>query len=316
MLKNIKKPKEIKQELDKYIIGQHDAKKKLSVAAYNHLKRSIGHKNRKNNLLFIGPTGCGKTYMVSTLSSIINVPFLTVDATSFTSAGYQGRSVEEIVIDLISMCNDNEMQAENSIVYIDEIDKIRRSENSDSEVNNIGVQQSLLKLIEGSEVSYVSKKSINGESDKKFNTKNVLFICSGAFQGLEDVRTENLIDFGMMPEFLGRFSSVSKLDKLNKEDYKNILKNSKDSILVEFKRWFLSEGCSLVVKEDAIDFIAKEAEKKDLGARGLHGILDDIFLDIQYELPSMTLKPSFFILDKEAIEKNKLKRGYKKHGQL
>ena len=309
----IKKPKQIKKELDDYVIGQHDAKKKLSVAAYNHLKRINGHENRKNNLLFIGPTGCGKTYMVSTLSKIINVPFLIVDATSFTSAGFQGRSVEEIVIDLMTMCDGNEIKASKSIVFIDEIDKIKKSKNSDSEINNLGVQQSLLKLIEGSEVSYVSKNSINGEADKKFNTKNILFICSGAFHGLEEVSSDKIIDFGIMPEFLGRFSSISKLDKLNKEDYKNILKESKDSILNEFKEWFKSEKSELVVKEDAIDLIAEKAEEKDLGARGLHGILDDIFLDIQFELPSMIVRPDFFILDKESIEINKLKKGYKKN---
>ena len=312
-IKMIKKPKQIKKELDQYVIGQHDAKKKLSVAAYNHLKRINGHENRKNNLLFIGPTGCGKTYMVSVLSNIIDIPFLIVDATSFTSAGFHGRSVEEIVIDLIAMCDGNELLASKSIVFIDEIDKIKKSKNSDSEINNLGVQQSLLKLIEGSEVSYVSKKSVNGEADKKFNTKNILFICSGAFQGLKKIENQDLINFGMMPEFLGRFSSISKLDKLNKEDYKNILKESKDSILNEFKEWFESEKSELIVKEDAIDFIAEKAEEKDLGARGLHGILDDIFLDIQFELPSMIIKPHFFILDKESIENNKLKKGYRKN---
>lgn len=311
----IKKPKQIKQELDKYVIGQNDAKKKLSVAAYNHLKRVNGQGCKKNNLLFIGPTGCGKTYMVSKLSKIIDTPFLTVDATSFTSAGYEGRSVEEIVTDLIFICEDNQKKAEKSIVYIDEIDKVRKN-NKDSDVNGAGVQQSLLKLIEGFEVSYASKRSRNGECDSKFDTKNILFICSGAFEGLEDFDTKSLIEFGMMPEFLGRFSSVSKLEKLNKEDYKQILLHSKDSILVEFKNWFKSENCELIVSNDAIDFIAEKAEQKGLGARGLHGILDDIFLDIQFELPSMIIKPHFFLLDKEAIEKNKLKRGYRKNENL
>lgn len=312
----IKKPKEIKRELDQYVIGQDDAKKKLSVSAYNHMKRIAGHNGRKNNLLFVGPTGCGKTYMVSTLSKIIDIKFLTVDATSFTSAGYQGRSVEEIIIDLISICDGNEIEASKSIVYIDEIDKIKKSKNIDTEVNTTGVQQSLLKLIEGSEVSYVSKNSVNGECDKKFHTKDVLFICSGAFYGLEEVDNTSLIDFGMMPEFLGRFSSVSKLDKLNKEDYKRILLYSKDSILSDFKQWFTSEKSMLIVKQDAVDFIAEKAEEKDLGARGLHGILDDIFLDIQFELPSMITRPDYFVLDKEAIEKKELKKGYKKNGSV
>ena len=312
----IKKPKEIKRELDQYVIGQDDAKKKLSVSAYNHMKRIAGHNGRKNNLLFVGPTGCGKTYMVSTLSKIIDIKFLTVDATSFTSAGYQGRSVEEIIIDLISICDGNEIEASKSIVYIDEIDKIKKSKNIDTEVNTTGVQQSLLKLIEGSEVSYVSKNSVNGECDKKFHTKDVLFICSGAFHGLEEVDNTSLIDFGMMPEFLGRFSSVSKLDKLNKEDYKRILLYSKDSILSDFKQWFTSEKSMLIVKQDAVDFIAEKAEEKDLGARGLHGILDDIFLDIQFELPSMITRPDYFVLDKEAIEKKELKKGYRKNGSV
>lgn len=309
---NIKKPKQIKEELDLYVIGQEDAKKKLCVAAYNHLKRIKGIKGRKNNLLFIGPTGCGKTYMVSKLSEIIKIPFLTVDATSFTSAGYQGRSVEEIVIDLISICEGDELKAQKSIVYIDEIDKIKKSfSTTSSDVNGAGVQQSLLKLIEGSDISYVSKNSVNGECDKKFDTKNVLFICSGAFEGLKDIETSSLVEFGMMPEFLGRFSSVSELDQLGKEDYKRILKESKDSVLLDFINWFRSEGCYLVVKEDAIDFIADKAEEKKLGARGLHGILDDIFLEIQFELPSMIVKPRYFTLDKEAIQNNKLKVGKK-----
>lgn len=311
----MKKPKEIKKELDKYVIGQEDAKKKLSVAAYNHLKRIKGQKCRKNNLLFVGPTGCGKTYMVSKLSDIIDIPFLTVDATSFTSAGYEGRSVEEIVIDLLDICDGDDEKAEKSIVYIDEIDKIKKN-NTDSDVNGVGVQQSLLKLIEGFEVSYTPRDSMRNQSDKKFNTKNVLFICSGAFDGLENVDTKNLINFGMMPEFLGRFSSVSELKKLEKEDYKQILLHSKDSILIDFKKWFESENTELIIKDDAIDFIAEKAEEKDLGARGLHGILDDIFLDIQFELPSMLIKPHYFLLDKEAIEKNKLKKGYRKNENL
>lgn len=307
----MKTPKQIKQELDRYVIGQDDAKKKISVAAYNHLKRIAGFKNKKNNLLFAGPTGCGKTYMVSTLSKIINVNFLTVDATSFTAAGYQGRSVEEIVIDLMVLCNDDGNEASKSIVFIDEIDKLRKSKVSLSDVNNLGVQQALLKLIEGSEISYISRRSVGGEYDKKFNTKDILFICSGAFHGLEDFSVDGLVNYGMMPEFIGRFSSICQLKKLEKSDYIDILKNSKDSVLNSFKEWFSAEKCTLIIKDDAIEYIADQAIAKNLGARGLHGVLDDIFLEAQFEIPSMSKKPDFFILDKQAVIEKKIKYLYK-----
>lgn len=306
----LKTPKQIKKKLDEYIIGQHEAKKKLSVAAYNHLKRLVGFKGKKNNLLFVGPTGCGKTYMVSKLSNIIKVPFLSVDATRFTSAGYQGREVVDIIMDLMVLCDDDQDKAEKAIVFIDEIDKIKKS-NSESDVNGAGVQQALLKLIENSEIPYTSKKSKNGECDSKFNTGDVLFICSGAFEGLKEFSTMSLIDFGMMPEFMGRFSSICELKKLEKEDYIEILKNSKDSILNTFKDWFKGEDSELIVKDDAIDYIADKAIEADLGARGLHGVLDDIFLEIQFEIPSMKKKPDFVILDKQSIIENKVKIIYR-----
>jgi ATP-dependent Clp protease ATP-binding subunit ClpX len=308
----LKTPKQIKEELDRYVIGQEEAKKYLAVAAYNHLKRISGCKVKKNNVLVIGPSGCGKTYLVSTLSSILDVNILTVDATQFTASGYQGRDVNEIIIELLAICENNETKASTSIVYIDEIDKIRKKDTAGSaDVNGIGVQQSLLKLIEGSEVPYVSKQSRTGNCDKKLNTKNIMFICSGAFVGLEKVDTDNLIEFGMIPEFLGRFSSFAEIHQLNFDDYKKILTDSKDSILNSFKQWFKSENVNLIVKDNALNLIAQKAVDKKLGARGLQNILDEVFLNAQFELPSMTIKPLAFILDEGVIKNGKLKWVYR-----
>jgi ATP-dependent Clp protease ATP-binding subunit ClpX len=308
----IKTPEQIKNELDEYVIGQESAKKNLAVAAYNHLKRINGCDIRKNNLLIIGPTGCGKTYLVSNLSKILNVDFLTVDATQFTASGYEGRDVQEIVIELMSICEDSEKRASKSIVYIDEVDKIKKKQSGgNADVNGEGVQQSLLKLIEGSEIPYTSPNSRNGMRDKKLDTKNIMFICSGAFVDLKEATTEGLVKFGMIPEFLGRFSSVAEIHQLEFDDYKKILTDSKDSVLNSFKEWFKSENVSLVIKENALDLIAKRAVDRGLGARGLQNILDEIFLDAQFQLPSMKIKPICFVLDAEVIEKNKPKWVYK-----
>lgn len=304
--KNIKiqTPSQIKNKLDEYVIGHEKAKKALSVAAYNHFKRMSGLNIKKTNVILIGPTGCGKTYLVSILAKILGVNFLTSDATQFTSAGYTGRNVEDLITDLVSLCNNDEEQASISIIYIDEVDKIKKKQSSGSEadVNGLGVQQSLLKLLEGSEVSYMSNKSVNGEYDKKINTKNIMFICSGAFVGLKSSQVQDLTDFGMIPEFLGRFSVIAELQELKIEDYKKILKESKDSILKSFEEWFLSEGIELIVEDEAISIIAQKAIDKGLGARGLQGILDDILLNAQFEAPDLAVKPKKFILNKKIIE--------------
>jgi ATP-dependent Clp protease ATP-binding subunit ClpX len=263
----MKTPEQIKKELDEYVIGHEKTKKAMSVAAYNHFKRMSGAAIKKSNVLLIGPTGCGKTYMVSILAKILGVNFLTSDATQFTSSGYQGRSVEELITDLIGICGGDEKKASKAIIYIDEIDKLHKKDSGGSgpDVNGLGVQQALLKLLEGSEVPYISKHSMNGEYDRKMNTKDIMFICSGAFVDMGLVSIQSLTEFGMIPEFLGRFSVITQLQELKFEDYKKILTESKGSILNSFKEWFLSEKIELVVEESALDVIAQRAYRKGIG---------------------------------------------------
>jgi ATP-dependent Clp protease ATP-binding subunit ClpX len=298
----MKTPDQIKRELDQYVIGHDQAKKALSVAAYNHFKRMNGSLIKKSNVMLVGPTGCGKTYIISTLAQVLGVGFLTADATQFTSAGYTGRSVEEIITDLISLCDNDEERASKAIVYIDEIDKIKKKSLMDgaADVGGVGVQQSLLKLLEGTEVPYVSKFS-HGEYDRKMSTKNIMFICSGAFVGLQDTSVQSLTNFGMIPEFVGRFSVITQLQDLTKEDYKKILTESKGSILLSFKEWFKSEGIELEVEQTALDLIAERAIQKGLGARGLQSVLDEILLNAQFQAPSMIVKPKSCVLNNVAI---------------
>jgi ATP-dependent Clp protease ATP-binding subunit ClpX len=305
----MKTPEQIKKELDEYVIGHDKTKKAMSVAAYNHFKRMSGSSIKKSNVLLIGPTGCGKTYIVSILARILGVSFLTSDATQFTSAGYQGRSVEELITDLIGICEGDEKRAAKSIIYIDEIDKLRKKsmDGNQADVNGLGVQQALLKLLEGSEVPYISKHSQNGEYDRKMNTKDILFICSGAFVGLESTSIAHLTDFGMIPEFLGRFSVITQLQELKFDDYRKILRDSKGSILNSFKEWFLSEKIELVVDDSAINIIAQKAIDKGLGARGLHSVLDEALLNAQFEAPSLAIKPKQFILDSSVVLSGKTK---------
>jgi ATP-dependent Clp protease ATP-binding subunit ClpX len=303
----MKTPEQIKNELDEYVIGHEKTKRSMSVAAYNHFKRMSGSTIKKTNVLLIGPTGCGKTYMVSILAKILGVDFLTSDATQFTSAGYQGRSVEELITELIGMCQGSEKRASKAIIYIDEIDKLKKksSDGSGPDVNGLGVQQSLLKLLEGSDVPYISKFSQNGEYDKKMNTKDIMFICSGAFVGLPSTSIPHLTDFGMIPEFLGRFPVITQLQELKLDDYRKILKDSKGSILNSFKEWFLSEDIDLVVEDSAINAIANKAIEKGLGARGLHSVLDEALLNAQFEAPSFIIKPKQFILNNLVVATGK-----------
>jgi ATP-dependent Clp protease ATP-binding subunit ClpX len=307
----MKTPKEIKDYLDEYVIGHEETKKVLAVAGYNHLKRLNGSNIKKTNVLIIGPTGCGKTYIVSMLSKILEVAFLTTDATQFTSSGYQGRSIEDIIVDLVATCDGDETRASKSIVYIDEIDKIRKKETSGmADVNGVGVQQSLLKILEETEIAYISQSSMNGEYDGKMNTKDILFICSGAFVGLKSTSVQDITKFGMIPEFLGRFPLVTEMLELKEEDYKKILTDSKGSILNSFKEWFKSEGIELVVDDSAINLIVKRTMEKGLGARGLQGVLDELLLNAQFEAPSLPNKPKKFLLDGDAISNNLLKWEY------
>jgi ATP-dependent Clp protease ATP-binding subunit ClpX len=308
----MKTPDQIKKELDEYVIGHDNTKKALAVAGYNHFKRLSGSNIKKSNILLIGPTGCGKTYMVSILAKILDVKFITSDATQFTSSGYQGRSVEEIITDLLALCDGEESVASKAIVYIDEIDKIKKKtvDGGMADIGGLGVQQALLKLLEGTEVPYISKYSQNGEYDKKMNTKDIMFICSGAFVGLKDNTIQSLTDFGMIPEFLGRFPVVTQLNNLKFDDYRKILRDSKGSILNSFKEWFESENIELVIEDSAINMIAQKAIDKGLGARGLHSVLDEALLNAQFEAPSFQIKPKKFILDSTVVLSGKSKWVY------
>ena len=298
-------PKDIKAYLDEYVIGQERAKKALSVAAYNHAKRiRLGGKLKKSNVLLIGPTGSGKTYMVTLLAKILRVKFITTDATQFTSSGYAGRDVDEIIFELMTACEGDEVEATRSIVYIDEVDKIKKKSSSSggSEVNGIEVQQALLKMIEGTEVSYASSGAKTDPHDSKLDTSNIMFICSGAFVGLEDSSSESLIKFGMIPEFLGRFSTVTTLNPLTSSDLKEILTKSKGSILESYREWFDSEGIELAVSEDGLDAIVARALAKNLGARGLHGVIDEALLNAQFDAPGLTRKPKRLEITQSMIE--------------
>jgi ATP-dependent Clp protease ATP-binding subunit ClpX len=298
-------PKDIKKYLDVYVIGQDQAKKALSVAAYNHNKRiNLGGKLKKSNVLLIGPTGSGKTYMVTLLAKILRVKFIAVDATQFTSSGYAGRDVDEIIFELMSACNKNEAEAVKSIVYIDEIDKIRKKASSGGapDVNGTEVQQALLKMIEGSEVSYASSGVKTDPHDKKLDTSNIMFICSGAFVGLEDPSSTSLVKFGMIPEFLGRFSTIAALNPLSASDLKSILIDAKGSILDSYKEWFDSEGIQLTISEDGLDCIVEKTLIKNVGARGLHGTIDEALLNAQFEAPSLVNKPLRLEITRHMVE--------------
>jgi ATP-dependent Clp protease ATP-binding subunit ClpX len=303
----MKSPEEIKKKLDEYVIGHEDAKKKLAVAAYNHFKRMKGHNIKKTNVIIIGPSGSGKTYMVSNLAKILNVGFLGVDATQFSAVGYKGKDTEDLIADLINVCENDEEKAAKSIIYIDEIDKIRKKQTSDSfDISGLGVQQSLLKLLEGSEIQYVSKNSPNGQYDKKLSTENIMFIVSGAFVGLPEVSTQALIEYGMIPEFLGRFSTKAELEKLTIEHYKKILVDSKGSIIHSYKEWFKTENINLIIDKTAIDYLAAMAIETNLGARGLHMALEEVLFLAQFEAPSLNPKPKSLIINSTGIKLKKL----------
>ena len=322
-LKNLKAPHKIKAELDEYVIGQDHAKKVISVAVYNHYKRVADKSNtielEKSNMLMLGPTGCGKTYLVKTLARLLNVPLAITDATTLTEAGYIGDDVESVLSKLLAAADNDVERAEHGIIFIDEIDKIAKKRNTNSrDVSGESVQQGLLKLLEGSEVEVpVGATNKNAMVPMTtINTKDILFICGGAFPELEKVikkrlnktamigfcselkdkydedtmllskvTVEDLREYGMIPEFLGRLPVVFALQGLGKEQLIQVLKEPKNAILKQYEHLLSLDEVKLVFAEDALDAIAERALEKDTGARALRAILEEIMLDIMYEIP-------------------------------
>ncbi len=343
---NIRKPLEVKEFLDQYIIGQDNAKKILSVAVYNHYKRitqKVQHDDveiEKSNIVMVGETGTGKTLLAKTIAKLLNVPFAIVDATVFTEAGYVGEDVESMLTRLLQVCNYDVAAAEKGIVYVDEIDKIARKGDNPSitrDVSGEGVQQGLLKMLEGTEVLVPPQGGRKHPEQKmiKINTSNILFICGGAFDGIDKViarrvntnaigfsvnKTEqelqkknllqfvsaqDLKSFGLIPELLGRLPVVTHLDPLDAETLRAILTEPKNSLIKQYTRLFEIEGIELVIDGPVYDFMVQKALEYKLGARGLRSICEHILTDAMFELPGSGIKELHVDLD---YAENKLKK--------
>ena len=329
-LNSIPKPKEINDFLNQYVIGQDDAKKYLSVAVYNHYKRLAQSKDddveiEKSNIIIVGPTGTGKTLLAKTIARYLNVPFTIVDATVLTEAGYVGEDIESLLTRLLQVADYNVEQAEKGIVFIDEIDKIARKGDNPSitrDVSGEGVQQGLLKLLEGSVVN-VPPQGGRKHPDQKMiqvNTKNILFICGGAFDGIErkiaqrlnthvvgfstDAKKQNiqrdnflqyvspqdLKSFGLIPEIIGRLPILTHLNPLNRADLRRILTEPNNAIIRQYKKLFDMDNVTLSFTDDALDLIVDKAIEYKLGARGLRSIVESIMIDAMYNVPSSNVK--------------------------
>ncbi len=335
-LKELPKPQEIKEYLDQYVIGQESAKKYLSVAVYNHYKRLSQEKDdidiEKSNIIIVGPTGTGKTLLAKTIAKLLKVPFAIVDATVLTEAGYVGEDIESLLVRLLQACDYNVKEAERGIVFIDEIDKIARKSDNPSitrDVSGEGVQQGLLKLLEGSVVNVPPQGGRKHPEQKMIpvDTKNILFICGGAFEGIERkialrlnthvvgygagnhvtkterekllhyVAPQDLRSYGLIPEIIGRLPVITNLEPLEREALRRILVEPKNAIVRQYEKLMLMDGITFTVSDDALDFIVDKAVEYKLGARGLRSIFETIMMDAMYSLPSMKKKK--FVLTRE-----------------